>query len=204
LNYNINRDYDASTGRYVQSDPIGLAGGSASTYGYVNGNPVSFVDPEGKYVQFVIGGLIGAAAGGVGAYNANGGHLDGSVAVGIGVGLISGVLGATGVGMLGPIVEGVASVAIGSASGGLGNAAGQLAGQMVNGKSYACSVIDRKQAYAQAAVGAMSAAYGVGAVYAVGVGDIPTVAVALSTSASSAANVLVNLVVPNSLGGLLP
>jgi RHS repeat-associated protein len=46
MNYNYFRDYDPSTGRYTQSDPIGLAGGM-STYGYVGGNPLTRIDPNG-------------------------------------------------------------------------------------------------------------------------------------------------------------
>ena len=43
LGYNYYRDYEAQTGRYIESDPTGLKGG-ISTYTYVASNPFNFVD----------------------------------------------------------------------------------------------------------------------------------------------------------------
>jgi RHS repeat-associated protein len=46
LYYNRYRDYDPTTGRYIQADPIGLEGG-ASPYSYAMNNPLRYTDPDG-------------------------------------------------------------------------------------------------------------------------------------------------------------
>jgi uncharacterized protein RhaS with RHS repeats len=56
--YNYLRDYDPAVGRYVESDPIGLAGGSYSTYAYTGGNPTGSIDPEGTNAVAVADGIV--------------------------------------------------------------------------------------------------------------------------------------------------
>ena len=101
FHYNMFRDYDRTTGRYVQSDPIGLRGG-LSTYGYVNGNPLAYIDPYGLD-SLMLGGSVSAIA--IGGFTLSGGvyvswgkdgfdtGFYGSAGMGIGVNIGVGVAG---------------------------------------------------------------------------------------------------------------
>jgi len=50
LNQNVNRDYDPLTGKYVESDPIGLRAG-INTYAYVRSQPTLLADSTGLDVN---------------------------------------------------------------------------------------------------------------------------------------------------------
>jgi RHS repeat-associated protein len=43
------RDYDAEIGRWTAKDPIRFAGGDTNLYGYVFGDPINYVDPNGTF-----------------------------------------------------------------------------------------------------------------------------------------------------------
>jgi len=55
LHYNYWRDYDPRLGRYLQPDPIGLAGGDVNLYAYVRNDPLNWSDPTG--LDFVLAGF---------------------------------------------------------------------------------------------------------------------------------------------------
>ncbi|RKZ41932.1 MAG: hypothetical protein DRR00_31330, partial [Candidatus Parabeggiatoa sp. nov. 3] len=71
------RDYDAQTGRWTAKDPILFAGGDTNLYGYVLGDPINGIDPQG--LQDAILEPIEAIAN-VGAYDAYTAYQDSKTA----------------------------------------------------------------------------------------------------------------------------
>lgn len=81
LHYNYYRDYNPKTGRYVQSDPIGLDGG-ANTYGYVNGNPMIGNDMFGTKENRTLIGKIFFILGSIGPELSDGAPVGGYISTG--------------------------------------------------------------------------------------------------------------------------
>lgn len=62
LHQNWMREYDPTTGRYIQADPLGLVDG-ASVYGYAGQNPNRYTDPTGEFIPAWAAAAAAAAGG---------------------------------------------------------------------------------------------------------------------------------------------
>jgi RHS repeat-associated protein len=87
--YNGFRNYDQNTGRYLQSDPVGLTGG-INTYAYVSGNPVNYIDPLGLWC--ISNKAKSAVKSATGAFVA-GTLARGDPRVGLALGVVGGIVG---------------------------------------------------------------------------------------------------------------
>ncbi len=152
LHYNWRRYYDPNTGRYITSDPIGLAGG-INTYAYALGNPMIYTDPTRQCPWCVFGAAVGGGLNAI-AQLRSGQDFDwGSFAAATATGALGGGLGtvtkglswgkniitnAVGSGVIGAGVTASKNTATGScddvwasarygfALGGMGSAAGSI------------------------------------------------------------------------------
>jgi RHS repeat-associated protein len=98
LHQNWMRDYDPTTGRYLQADPLGLIAGM-NVYGYANQSPMMYIDPRGENPVIVAGIVAGALIGGGAGYLETG-CWEGALAGAIVGGLIGGGAGLLPHGML--------------------------------------------------------------------------------------------------------
>jgi RHS repeat-associated protein len=95
------RMYDATTGRWLVPDP---AAQFANPYLAMGNNPVTGIDPDGKWVHII----IGAGIGGVANWIAHGATLDSEGLKAFGIGAVAGGVGAA--------TLGVATAAMGGAA----------------------------------------------------------------------------------------
>ncbi|WP_394829933.1 RHS repeat domain-containing protein [Pendulispora albinea] len=89
------REYDPESGTWTRKEPLGFAA-DLNFYAYANGDPINWIDADGRIPVPVITGILGAAGAGIGnglAQAARGGPFRwGEFGIAVGVGFVQGAL----------------------------------------------------------------------------------------------------------------
>ncbi|PWJ57069.1 MULTISPECIES: RHS repeat domain-containing protein [unclassified Fibrobacter] len=130
------RYFDPYFGMWLTPDP---AGQFANPYTY-GGDPLNYVDPNGEWVNIVVGAVVGAVAGTVSGIQACMGG--GNCAKSIGVGFVGGAAVGAAAGAVGDFADAaVGGGALGAIAGGAaGGAVGGLGNYAVSGLAYGTDV----------------------------------------------------------------
>ena len=140
LYYLQSRYYDSYVGRFINADDVSTVTASMDAltdknlFSYCDNNPVMRTDEDGEFWNYIIGGVIGAVAGGlvaaISSYKETGSVNVQKVLIGAAGGAISGVIAASGLGIL-------AQAALSATVSGVSDVANQIVDISQNGGSFA-------------------------------------------------------------------
>ncbi len=136
LYYLKSRYYDPEVGRFISSDEVTSTGQGilgTNMFAYCLNNPACVGDTEGKFGNWLIGGVVGAAVGAVSAL-IKGENVLAAAAQGAVSGAIVGV--GVDIAIVTVATGGIAAIGIAFLSGALGSVAGEVTSAIISGKNF--------------------------------------------------------------------
>ena len=138
--YLQSRYYDPAIGKFINADDISYLGADDeltgyNLYSYCGNNPVMYADPEGKFINTIIGGILGALIGGITALISGD-----NIWAGIGIGLATGALSGFALD-ISLATGGLGGLLIAAGGGMLANGINYVGTELINGRKINAGVL---------------------------------------------------------------